>query len=110
MSSPIRKMLSSRSISSRSASRRAARNSFSGIAVDLPLARVQVSIELVDVGVGAGVREPNRLLHLGLDGVVDRVQLVGAGDAGLQELVLEAHHRVALEPVLLLIGRAVFVR
>src|SRR5437764_10225157 len=109
MSSPIRKMLSSRSISSRSASRRAARNSFSGIAVHLPLPGVEVSIELVHGRVRALVGEADGLLDLRLDAVLDRPQLLRAGDAGLAELRLEAHHRIAVAPLLLLLVGAVLV-
>src|SRR5215472_14653830 len=103
MSSPIRKMRSSRSISSRSASRSAARNSFSGIPVHLPLAGVQVAIELVDGGVRALVREEDDLVHLRLDAVVDLVQLGRGGDPRIHELALEADHRVAVPPALLLL-------
>src|SRR3982074_459877 len=110
MSSPIRKMRSSRSISSRRASRSAARNSFSGIAVDLPLTGVQVAIELVDGRVGAAVREGHRLLDVRLDAVLDLLQLGGRGDPGLLELLLEADERVAAAPPLLLLVGPVLVR
>src|SRR5215471_21329904 len=110
MSSPIRKMLSSRSISSRSASRSAARNSFSGIAVHLPLTGVQIAIELVDVRVGALVGEADGLVDLRLDAVLELLELVGAGDARLAELLLEADHGIAAAPVLLLLLGAVLVR
>src|SRR6266545_7723098 len=110
MSSPIRKMLSSRSISSRSASRSAARNSFSGIAVHLPLARVQVPVQLVHRRVGALLGEADGLVDLRLDAVLQLPQLLGAGDAGLLELLLEVHHGVALAPAPLLLLGAVLVR
>src|SRR5438552_16066705 len=110
MSSPIRKMLSSRSISSRSASRRAARNSFSGIAVHLPFAAVEVAVQLVDGGVGALVGEAHDLLDLGLDGILQLLQLARAGDAGLPQLLLEADAGVAVPPLLLLLLGPVLVR
>src|SRR5262249_18555302 len=110
MSSPIRNTLSSRSISSRSASRSAARNSFSGIAVHLPLAGVEVAIELVDGRVGALVGEADRLLDLRLDALLELLQLVGAGDPRVLQLLLEADHRVAPHPALLLLVRTVLVR
>src|SRR5215469_6674645 len=109
MSSPIRNTLSSRSISSRSASRSAARNSFSGIAVHLPLARVEVAIQLVDGRVGALVREADRLLDLRLDAVLQPLDLARVHHAGLEKLLLEPDDRVAPQPVLLLLVRPVFV-
>src|SRR5262245_57945000 len=102
MSSPIRKMLSSRSISSSSASRSAARNSFSGIAVHLPFATVDVAVELLDGRVGAFVGEADDLLDLGLHGVLQLLQVLGADDPGLPELELEEDDRVAPAPPLLL--------
>src|SRR2546421_10828578 len=98
MSSPIRKMRSSRSISSSRASRRAARNSFSAIAVHLPLAGVEVAVELVHVRVRALVREADRLVDLRLDLGLDPLQVLGAGYAGLLQAVLEADDRVADAP------------
>src|SRR5215467_12634551 len=109
MSSPIRNTFSSRSISSRSASRSAARNSFSGIAVHLPLAGVEVAIELVDGRVGALVREADRLLDLRLDALLEPLDLVGVDHAGLQQPLLEPDDRVAPQPVLLLLVRPVLV-
>src|SRR5260370_41958361 len=109
MSSPIRNTFSSRSISSRSASRRAARNSFSGISKYLPLAGVEVAVELVDGRIGALVGEADGLLDLRLDAVLELLQLIGAHDAGLEQLVLEAVDGVAVPPVLLLLIGAVLV-
>src|SRR5215471_1264829 len=124
MSSPIRNTFSSRSISSRSASRSAARNSFSGIATppalaghlpskwggeQLPLAGVEVAIELVDGGVGALVREADGLLDLRLDALLEPLDLVGVDHAGLQQPLLEPDDRVAPQPVLLLLVRPVLV-
>src|SRR4030088_1428567 len=103
MSSPIRKMRSSRSISSRSASRRAARNSFSGIAVHLPLTGVQVAVQLVDLRGRALVGEPDAALPLGLHVVLAPLQLFGRRDPRLRQPVLEAHHGVALAPPRLLL-------
>src|SRR5215469_7316027 len=80
MSSPITNIVSSRSISSRSASWRAARNKVSGIAVDLPLARVHVAVELVDRRVGAFIREANDLFDLAFDVVPDLLEVAGRSD------------------------------
>src|SRR5262245_42018932 len=109
MSSPIRKMSWSRSISSSSASRRAARNSVSGIAVHLPFVRVQVAVQLVYGGVGALVRETHDLVHLRVDTVLALFQFLRGCDSGLLELVLEQDHRVIVPPLLLLFVGPVFV-
>src|SRR4030088_1984652 len=109
MYSPIRKMLSSRSISSRSASRSAARSSFSGISVHLPLAGIQEAIELVHRRIGALVREADRLFHTRLDAVLELLDLVRARDAGLHELLLEPDHPVARAAPLPLLVCAVLV-
>src|SRR5215471_21646810 len=110
MSSPITKIVSSRSISSRSASWRAARNKVSGIAVHLPLARVHVAVELVDRRVGAFIREANDLFDLAFDVVPNLLEVAGRGDPGLLQLVLEEKNRVASTPPLFLLIRAVLVR
>src|SRR5215471_9237335 len=110
MSSPITKIVSSRSISSRSASWRAARNKVSGIAVDLPLARVHVAVELVDRRVGAFIREANDLFDLAFDVVPDLLEVAGRSDLGLLQLMLEDKNRIAATPPLLLLIRAVLVR
>src|SRR5262249_60597783 len=110
MSSPIRKMLSSRSISSRSASRRAARNRVSGIAVHLPFARVQVAVELVDGRVRALICEANDLFNLAFDAGLDLLQICRADDSSFLELVLEEKYRVAVAPPLLLLVCPVLVR
>src|SRR5262249_31804092 len=107
MSSPIRNTLSSRSISSRSAPRSGAGNSFSGIAVHLPLAGVEVAVELVDGRVGALVREADRLLDLRLDARLELLQLVGAHDPRVLQLLLEPDDRIRLQPALVLRGRTV---
>src|SRR5437016_257358 len=109
MSSPIRKTRSSRSISSSSASRSAARNSFSGIPVHLPLAAVPLPVQLVDRRVGARVRELDGLLDLRLHAVLELPQLLRGGDPRLAQLDLEADDRVALAPVLLLLVGPVLV-
>src|SRR5215472_7492560 len=118
MSSPIRNTFSSRSISSMSASRSAARNSFSGIAappalaghlpskwggIHLPLAGVEVAVQLVDSRVGALVREAHGLVDLRVDAVLQTLHLVGAHHPGLQQPLFEADDRVAPQPVLLLL-------
>src|SRR5262249_30089888 len=110
MSSPIRKMLSSRSISSRSASCRAARNNVSGIGVYLPLARVHIAVELVDRRIRTFIREANDLFDLALDLVPDLLEVGGRSDPGLLQLVLEEKNRVASTPPLFLLIRAVLVR
>src|SRR5262249_18448153 len=102
MSSPIRKMLSSRSISSRSASRRAARNRVSGIAVHLPFARVQVAVELVDGRVRALIREANDLFDLAFHPGLYLLQIRRGDDSGFLERVLEQHDRDSVAPPLLL--------
>src|SRR5579883_1948119 len=107
MSSPIRKTRSSRSISSRRASRSATRNSFSGMLVHLPLARVEVAVELLDRRVRTLVGESDRLLHLGLHLGADALQLLTADDPGPQELVLEAGDGVAPAPALLFLLGAI---
>src|SRR5215831_8998792 len=110
MSSPIKKMLSSRSISSRSASRSAARNRVSGIAVHLPFAGVQVAVELVDSRVRALVGEADDLFDFAFDLLLDPFDLGRRGDAGLLQLVLEEKYRVAMPPLRLLLFSAVLVR
>src|SRR3977135_253779 len=104
MSSPIREIDSSRSIPPSRASRRAARNSFSGIGAAL---RVQEAVELLDRWLGALVGGPDDLVDLDLDLVADLLEFLDGGDLGLFQLVLEAHHRVALLPLLLLLLGAV---
>src|SRR5579884_3412494 len=107
MSSPIRKTRSSRSISSRRASRSATRNSFSGMVVHLPLAGVEIAVQLLDRRVGALVREPDHLLHLRLHLGTDPLQILPGGDPGLRELVLEAMDGVAPPPALLFLLGAI---
>src|ERR1700737_60727 len=109
MSSPIRKIFSSRSISSRRASRRAARNSFSGIG-GLPFAGVDVSVELLGLGGGALVRELDDFLHLLVHLGPYLLQVLLGGNAGVQQLLREAQHGIPVAPALLLFVRAVPVR
>src|SRR5579875_4006416 len=109
MSSPIRKTRSSRSISSRRASRSATRNSFSGMLVHLPLTRVEVTVEFLNRRVRALVREPDRFLHLGFHLGADPLQLLAAGDPGLQELILEAGDGIAPAPAFLFLVGAVSI-
>src|SRR5437763_5394304 len=108
MSSPIRKTRSSRAISSTSASRRAARNSRSAIAAGLPavpLAGIEVAVQLVHRRVRALVREADRLVDLGRHLGLQALQVVGADDAGLLEPVGEAGDGVGSAPPLLLLVR-----
>src|SRR5436853_6292028 len=110
MSSPIRKIFSSRSISSSSASRSAARNSFSGIFCRLPFAGVEVAIEFVDLRIRALVGELDDLLDLLFDLRSNLFQVFLGGDSRLLQLRLEAEHRIFVPPALLFLVRAVLVR
>src|ERR1700694_2302897 len=109
MSSPIRKIFSSRSISSSSASRSAARNSFSGIG-GVPFAGVDVAVEFIDLRVRALVRKLDDLLDLLVHLRLNLLQLLLRGDPGLLQLLLEADHGIFVPPALLLFVRAVLVR
>src|ERR1700736_5006595 len=102
MSSPIRKIFSSRSISSSSASRSAARNSFSGIG-GLPFAGVEVAVEFVDFRVRAFVRKLDDLLDLLVPLRSNLLQLLLRGDPGFLHLLLETEHRIFVPPALLLL-------
>src|SRR5581483_6237298 len=97
MSSPIRKILSSRSISSSRASRSACRISFSAIEQPLGLLAVEEPVELLDRRVGALVREPDDLVDLVLDLFPDLLEVLLGGDLRLLHLVLEADDRVGLQ-------------
>src|ERR1700738_5167547 len=100
MSSPIRKIFSSRSISSRRASRRAARNSFSGIG-GRPFAGVDVSVELFGLGGGALVGELDDLVHLFVDLGSHFLQVLLGGNSGAQQLLPGAQTGVLVGPALL---------
>src|SRR5438105_2127413 len=116
MSSPMRKTVSSRSISSCNASRSATRMTFSatrfstGFAALPPFARVKEFVQLVDRWVGALIREFDGLFDLLVDLAVDPLQVFVTGDPSVSQLVLEMKHGVAFQRLLLLFVGPVLVR
>src|SRR5260221_6226833 len=109
MSSPIRYTLSSRSMSSISASWSAVEYSISATSADLQFACIDELVEVLEVGVRALVGVVDHLLHLALDIVLDLLEVVRRGELGGDQLRLEKRQRVGLEVLLLLLLVAVLV-